>query len=113
MHIFVDLAPSKDDVQRALRFIREQLGNEVAARWYQMGVIMGVSVAGLENIRVNPKYTSVEDYEEAMLTLWLKGVPLLPKTWQVLVDAVEHKAGGDYPVLAEKLSENIAAYLQG
>lgn len=113
MHICVDLAPSRDEVERALIFIREQLGNEVASRWYQIGVIIGVPVAALENIRANPKNTSVEDYEQAMLKQWLGGHALLPKTWQVLVDAVRHKAGGDYPVLAEGLSKNIATHLQG
>ena len=101
IHICVDLVSSKHEVKRALVFIREQLGNEVASRWYQIGVIIGVTVISAE---LRPELCRYQ---------WLEGHALLPKTWQVLVDAVGHNAGGDYQVLAEGLSKNITTYLQG
>lgn len=106
-------AANSGDTASILAYIQRILGNRVAARWYQMGVVMGVPVAGLENIRVSPDYQGVADRETAMLRLWIGGLTLLPRTWQVLVDSVEHKAGGNYRGLAKEISKKIATYLLG
>ena len=74
---------------------------------------MGVPVAGLEAIRVSPDYQSVAERETAMLKLWIEGVTLLPRTWQVLVDSVEHKAGGNYRGLAKVIAQKIPTFLLG
>ena len=82
------------------------MGNGVSARWYQMGIVMGVPVADLEIIRVN-RDLSVVDREGAMIATWLQG-GLLSSTWQVLVDAVEHEAGGGNPRLAKHIAAEVA-----
>lgn len=78
-----------------------------------MGVVMGVPLAHLEIIRVSSDIKSVQDREIAMFKVWIEEKTLLPKTWQVLVDAVEHEAGGHYRGLAMEISEKIAKYLLG
>ena len=106
-------AANSGDTGSVLTYIQRLLGNRVAARWYQMGVVMGVPVAGLESIRVSPDYQSVAERETAMLRLWIEGLTLLPRTWQVLVDSVEHRAGGNYRGLAKQISNKIPTYLSG
>ena len=86
--------------------IKTFMGNGVSARWYQMGIVMGVPVADLEMIRVDTK-KQVADREATMIATWLQG-GLLPTTWQVLVDAVEHKAGGGNPRLAKHIAAEVA-----
>ena len=84
------------------------LGNEVTARWYQMGIVMGVHVGELEIIREGEKL--VVDKLRAMIECWLRG-SLLPQTWQVLVDAVEHSAGGNNGLLARQIAAALAKEL--
>ncbi|CAI8022598.1 hypothetical protein GBAR_LOCUS13255 [Geodia barretti] len=79
------------------------LNNSVAARWYQMGVVMGVLPSDLEIIRESPEYHGAGEREAGMLKAWLERGSL-PRTWQVVVDAVEDRAGGNHKVLAKKIA---------
>ena len=84
--------------------ITRLLENKVAARWYQMGIVLGVPLAELEIIRLNPAMQqSVFDQQTAMIQVWLQQ-SLLPRTWQVLVDAIEHQAGGQSRLLAREVA---------
>ena len=65
-----------------MRLIQKMLSNSVAARWYQMGVVMGVPPSDLEIIRESPEYHGAGEREAAMLKAWLER-GILPKTWQV------------------------------
>ena len=69
--------------------IQQLLNNCVAARWYQMGVVMGVPPSDLEIIRESPDYQGAGEREGAMLRAWLER-GLLPKTWQVHVYVCMH-----------------------
>ena len=62
--------------------IQHLLNSNVAARWYQMGVVMGVPPSDLEIIRESPDYHGAGEREGAMLRAWLER-GLLPRTWQV------------------------------
>ena len=88
------------------------LASKVAHRWYQMGVILGVPVAQLEDIRLDEDLAG--DRESAMFTKFLRSYSdILQPTWQLLVDAVGHKAGGDNLRLAQTLSRIIAEKFPG
>lgn len=91
-----------ENTDRAVAHIQNLLNYKVAARWYQMGVVLGVPVSELESIR-NGKDTDAGIREAAMLRTWLK-TSLLPQTWQVLVDAVGHDAGGNHRAQARKIA---------
>ena len=88
--------------------ILDLLENEVAARWYQMGIVMGVRVKDLQMIRDDNQLAA--DKFKAMIDSWLKN-SLLPQTWQLLVDAVEHSAGGNNGFLARQIAEALAKKL--
>ena len=90
----------------SLKKIEGLLETKVAARWYQMGIVMGVPLAELEMIRMDTHYQSVVDRETAMIRSWLKS-GLLPRTWQVLVDAVENPAGGRNRLLARGVASRL------
>jgi hypothetical protein len=101
-------ATSTDDVydgtnvSGAVGELQRVMGNKVAARWYQMGTTLGAPVEDLEAIRLDKLPAS--ECERKMLEAWLlRGGPY--KTWQWLVDSIEHEAGGKYPKLARKISE--------
>ena len=83
--------------------IQEVLGGSVAARWYQMGTVLGAPVGELEGIRAAENLTPIER-EARMLEAWLLHLNS-NKTWQWLVDSVGHNAGGKHPKAAKKLSE--------
>ena len=88
------------------------LASKVAHRWYQMGVILGVSVAQLEDIRLGNE--SAGDCERVVFTKFLSADrDTLRPTWQLLVDAVGHKAGGDNLRLAQALSSSVAEKFPG
>ena len=84
--------------------VTTKLGGKVAHRWYQMGVILGSQLSDLEAIRM--KNFTPQKSEEEMFKKWLANRGEIA-TWQRLVDAVGHKAGGDHLRLASKLSKNI------
>jgi hypothetical protein len=91
--------------EESLRLMQKMLNNSVAARWYQMGVVMGVPPSDLEIIRESPEYHGAGEREAGMLKAWLERGSL-PRTWQVLVDAVEDRAGGNHKVLAKKIANS-------
>ena len=66
----------------SVRKIQKMLSNTVAARWYQMGVVMGVPPSDLEIIRESPDYHGAGEREAAMLKAWLER-GILPRTCQV------------------------------
>jgi hypothetical protein len=70
-----------------------------------MGVVLGVPPSDLEIIRESPEYHGAGEREGGMLKAWLER-GMLPRTWQVLVDAVEDRAGGNHKVLAKKIAES-------
>lgn len=84
------------------------LNSEVAYRWYQMGVILGVSVGKLKEIRLSQP--TAQNSEMEMFTEFLR---TNKDTWQLLVDAVGHEAGGNNLKLAQTLSKKIAKKLSG
>ena len=96
-------------MESAVQDIQSMLGAKVAPRWYQMGVTLGTRVADLEAIRLSK--LPAQDSEKMMLDAWLKNTDMT--TWQWLVDAVGHSAGGNYQRLAKTLAKKIAAKLAG
>ena len=86
------------------------LNAKVAARWYQVGVVLGSKVSDLEEIRM--KHASAKESEKEMFEMWLTNCDD-EATWQRLVDAVGHKAGGNNLRLASALSKNIDKKLSG
>ena len=103
---------SADRATSAVGNIQSMLGAKVAPRWYQMGVTLGTRVADLEAIRAK-KDLSAQESERRMLDAWLKNTENTKTTWQWLVDAVGHRAGGNHPRLAKTLAEKIATKLTG
>lgn len=80
------------------------LESKVAPRWYQMGTCLGVPVANLEEIRL--LQASARESERRMFEALLQSHNKnLPRTWQLLVDSVGHKAGGNNQRLAKLLSK--------
>ena len=101
------LGASYRNKTEAVSGIQKMLDGEVAARWYQMGVVLGAKVRDLEAIRLVPERAlSATQREGRMLTDWLTNCQEIA-TWQRLVDAVGHEAGGDYKGLAGKLSKRV------
>ena len=98
---------SYDSVERAVRDLQNMLNAKVAHRWYQMGISLGARVSDMEIIRVG-KPKAVEG-ERMMLDAWLRNCD--NTTWQWLVDAVGHVAGGNHQRHAKFLAEKIASRL--
>ena len=67
---------------------------------------MGVNIEQLEIIRLDPTGRPVSERETAMISSWLRQ-SLLPQTWQVLVDAVQHEAGGQNKALAKSIAAQL------
>ena len=92
-------------VAAAVQEIQEVLGNSVAARWYQMGTVLGAPVGDLEMIRSEANASALEK-EAMMLKAWLESLgDDTTKTWQWLVDSIGHSAGGKHPKKAKELSQ--------
>lgn len=83
--------------------IQEVLGGTVAARWYQLGTVLGTPVGELEMIRATENLTLI-DRQSMMLEAWLMCLTS-NKTWQWLVDSIAHQAGGKHPKLAKKIAD--------
>lgn len=95
------------DIESAVMDIVKMLEGKVAPRWYQMGVSLGTPVADLEGIRLSKK--SAKESERMMFQALLQSENKhLPRTWQLLVDSVGHKAGGNNQRLAKSLSKKIS-----
>ena len=103
-YILVQRGASKQDIKSKANDLQTEL-DEVEHRWYQLGVLLGLPVHTLDGYQEN--YDELRDRLREMLQEWLKkgytGEYEVP-SWQVLVDAVEHSAGGENPRLAAKLA---------
>ena len=104
-YILVQRGASKQDIRSKATDLQKEL-DEVEHRWYQLGVLLGLPVHTLDGYQEN--YDDLGDRLREMLQEWLKKgyteeyeVP----SWQVLVDAVEHSAGGENPKLAGELAK--------
>ena len=105
-----DTGASAGEVSSTVQYIQELLAAKVAPRWYQMGVVLGVQVAVLESIRL--KNNPAKDSEREMFDAWLDNASL-PQTWQVLVDAIGHEAGGNHRKLAKTVSKKVSTQPSG
>ena len=78
----------------------------VVARWYEIGVLLGVKVRILNDILSDTTLDQKERLRE-VLKSWLDRMNFKgEKSWRVLADAVDHPAGGDNPAEAMKIAEN-------
>ena len=78
----------------------------VAARWKGLGLALRLHPGSLDNIETDCR--DVQSCLREVLTQWLKrayntnrfGAP----SWQLLVTAVDHPAGGNHPALAQTIA---------
>ena len=77
----------------------------VAARWRDIGLVLGISDSKLETIKADT--LAVRDRLTDMLRLWLNRAYNVEKygkpSWQSLREAVRSPAGGDSPALADDI----------
>ena len=77
----------------------------VAARWRDIGLVLGISDSKLETIEANK--SDVRDCLMDMLRLWLNRAYNVEEygepSWQSLREAVRSPAGGDSPALADDI----------
>ena len=78
-----------------LRVIMEEL-NSVSAKWYDIGLQLGVSVGRLEIIK---EYSGSERLRETLIT-WLKTYPP-PPMWSNIVDALRSNVVSESKLAAE------------
>jgi len=93
------------DIRAKATDLQKDLG-EVEHRWYQLGVLLGLPVHILDGFQEN--YEDLSERLRAMLQELLKKgntEEYEKPSWQVLVDAVEHSAGGGNPRLAGELAK--------
>ena len=104
-YILVQRGAGRDDIRSKATDLQKDLG-DVEHRWYQLGVLLGLPVHTLDGFQEN--YDDLRDRLRVMLQEWLQkgytGEYEVP-SWQVLVDAVEHSAGGENPRLAGELAK--------
>ena len=78
----------------------------VAGRWKQLGLALRLNPTVLETIRKDED--NVGDCLCTMLTQWLKKAYNVQRfgepSWQLLVKAVRHRAGGDDYALADTIA---------
>ena len=77
----------------------------VAARWRDIGLVLGIPDPKLETIETNK--SDVRECVTDMLRLWLNKVHNVKKygepSWQTLREAVRNPVGGDSPALADSI----------
>ena len=77
----------------------------VAAKWRDIGLVLGISDPKLETIEANK--SDVKDRLTDMLRLWLNKAYDVERygqpSWQGLREAVKNPAGGDSPALADEI----------
>ena len=80
----------------------------VAAKWKGLGLALGLHPGTLDTVKANCH--DVEDCLREVLTLWLNKVDNTRRfgapSWQLLVAAVAHPAGGNNPALALTIAHN-------
>ena len=86
------------DVEDAVQNMASEL-QTVAQRWYQIGLQLGVEVHKLEEIRGGDK--------ECLRAMFKSGIETDPDcmTWQSIVEAVGHAAGGNNNALAGDIAK--------
>ena len=92
-----------NSVRQATEALSRELSN-VAYRWIQVGVLLGVGLPWLEERR-STRQTDQQNLRET-LHHWLES-PFEDITLQHLVEAVDHSAGGDNPALAAAIKSNL------
>ena len=71
--------------------VMEELA-DVRAKWYNIGLGLGLSVGTLDGIKA--EHSNISDCLREALTTWLKAHPPLP-TWSKVVDALRTKTVGE------------------
>ena len=93
-----------DDTVEALVAEMADLLDQVVARWYEIGVLLGVRVGDLNVIQSDVTLSQKERLYKT-LKAWLTGSgDGVEHSWCVLVDAVDHQAGGNNPAEAMKIA---------
>ena len=72
--------------------------NDTRAKWYDIGLQLGVSVGTLNAIKKD--YNSTSDCLRETLTKWLKTCPSVP-TWNSIVDALRSSTVGEVRLAAD------------
>ena len=79
----------------------------ISARYYNLGIELGLHPGTLETIQTNS--LNVTEALTKVLLIWLRRQYDVEThhcpTWQKLREAVESPSGGDNPALAEKIAE--------
>ena len=81
----------------------------VAHRWFQVGVLLGVELHWLEQRR-NAGQPDSQNLDDT-LDYWLESCDEAV-TLQRLVEAVEHSAGGNNPILAAAIKSKLESELE-
>ena len=101
MYTSISTATDEDDLPDTIRELAD-----VAAKWRNIGIQLGVRDSQLEAIQGN----SPVDCLRPMLSTWLQKNYNVKKfgepTWMKLIKAVNHPAGGGNPALAMKIAKN-------
>lgn len=94
---------SSADIQHCISEVVSLLVN-VQSRWYEIGVLLGVPLDQLDMLLQNPDLNSCLDQLRKTVELWLRSREG-QRSWQVLVDTVQHHAGGNHPSLAKSIAD--------
>ena len=86
-----------------LKEIQNELNEMAAAKWYQLGVQLGIPPATLSTTEINYPHDAQRCMTEVIIR-WLQSTPEC--SWAKLAEAVE--AMGGYAVLAEKLRQKMS-----
>ena len=86
-----------------LKEIQNELNEMAAAKWYQLGVQLGIPPATLSTTEINHPRDAQRCMTEVIIR-WLQSTPEC--SWAKLAEAVE--AMGGYAVLAEKLRQKVS-----
>ena len=87
-----------DSVEKATGALSQEL-SQIAHCWIHVGVLLGVRFSWLEK-RSSEQSDSQQNLHDT-LSHWLNSSDDV--TLQRLVEAIEHKAGGNYPILAKRI----------
>ena len=80
-----------------LKEIQNELNELTAAKWYQLGIQLGIPLATLSTIEIDHPHDAQRCMTE-VINWWLQNAP--ERSWTKLAEAVE--AMGGYTVLAER-----------
>lgn len=77
---------------------------DVASKWYELGLQLGVKESNLKNIEHDYGGSGVQTCLREMLSVWLKMIDPRP-SWERLVSSICHQTVGN-PALAEKIGKD-------